>query len=309
MVQTAVTPVNTVKKKKKRKNWELFFIALPFMIMVIMFAYVPLAGWVISFFEYKPGRALFDCTFVGWKYFKMFLTDRDVYRVLKNTVIFSGIGYLLSPLPMVFALCLNEIGSTRFKKIAQTTTTMPYFISIIIVYSLAFAMFSTEGVVNSVLASLGTGSSVNWLNNKKIVYIFQTCVSQWKGLGWSSIIYIAAIAGIDQEQYEAAAIDGAGRFRQAIHITLPGIMPTFLVLFLLSIANFMSTGFQQYYVFQNSIVYSKIEVLDLYIYKMGLKLFDYSYSTAVGIIKSILSIILLFAANALARKVRGSNIF
>ena len=309
MAQTAATPVNSVKKRKKRKNWELFFIALPFMIMVIMFSYVPLAGWIISFFDYKPGRPLFDCTFVGWKYFKMFLTDRDVYRVLKNTLIFSGIGYLLSPLPMLFALCLNEIRCTRFKKVAQTTTTMPYFISMIIVYSLAFAMFSTDGVVNSVLTSLGTGKTINWLTNKKIVYLFQTCITQWKGLGWSSIIYIAAIAGIDQEQYEAAAIDGAGRFRQALHITLPGIMPTFLVLFLLSIANFMSTGFQQYYVFQNSMVYSKIEVLDVYIYKMGLKLFDYSYSTAIGIIKSILSVLLLFVANFLARKVRGSNIF
>lgn len=306
---TPVKTANTVRKKRKRQNWELFFIALPFMIMVILFSYVPLAGWIISLFEYKPGRPLFDCTYVGFKYFRMFLKDRDVYRVLLNTVIFSGIGYLLSPLPMLFALGLNEITNFRFKKVAQTTTTMPYFISIIIVYSLAFAMFSTDGVVNSVLADLGTGKSINWLINKKIVYVFQTLITQWKNLGWSAIIYIAAIAGIDQEQYEAAQIDGAGRLRCAMHITIPGIMPTFLVLFLLSIANFVNTGFQQYYVFQNSMVISKIEVLDLYIYKMGLKLFDYSYATAVGIVKSIISVLLLFTANYLAKRVRGTSFF
>ena len=179
----------------------------------------------------------------------------------------------------------------------------------IIVYALAFAMFSNDGVINSVLRNAGSTLQIDWLTNKKIVYIFQTCISQWKGLGWGAIIYIAAIAGIEQEQYEAAAIDGAGRFRQALHITLPGLMPTFLVLFLLSVANFMSTGFQQYFIFQNSMVANKIEVLDLYIYKQGLKLFDYSYSTAIGIIKSIISIVLLFFANYLARKVRGTNIF
>ena len=305
MTNTTAKPA----KRKGRKNWELFFVALPFMIMVIMFSYVPLAGWIISFFEYKAGRPLFDCTYVGLKYFKLFLTDRNVGRVLTNTLIFSGIGYLLSPLPMLFAMGLNEIYCTRFKKIAQTMTTLPHFISMVIVYALAFAMFSNDGVINSVLRSVGATKAIDWLTNKKIVYIFQTCISQWKGLGWSAIIYIAAIAGIEQEQYEAAAIDGAGRFRQALHITLPGLMPTFLVLFLLSVANFMSTGFQQYFIFQNSMVANKIEVLDLYIYKQGLKLFDYSYSTAIGIIKSIISVVLLFFANYLARKVRGTNIF
>ncbi len=309
MTKTKAPANGKPKTRGMRKNWELFFVALPFMIMLIMFSYVPLAGWIISFFEYKPGRALFDCNFVGLKYFKYFLTDRDVLRVLKNTLVFSGIGYLLSPLPVLFAIGLNEISCTRFKKIAQTMTTLPHFISMIIVYALAFAMFSGEGVINTVLANLGSSAKIDWLTNKKIVYLFQTCISQWKGLGWSSIIYIAAISGIEQDQYEAAAIDGAGRFRQALHITIPGIMPTFLVLFLMAIANFMSTGFEQYYVFQNSMVYSKIEVLDLYVYKQGLKLFDYSYSTAIGIMKSIISIVLLFVANALARRVRGTNIF
>jgi len=293
----------------RKKNWELFFAALPLMLLVILFFYVPLGGWIISVFEYRPGRALFSSTFIGFKYFKMFLTDRAVIRVLLNTVIFSGIGILLSPLPMVFAIGLNEIRVNRLKKIFQTMTTLPNFISVIIVYSLAFAMFSSEGLFNSILVSRGSDPTVNFLSNKDIVYIFQTFVSQWRYIGWNAIIYMAAIAGIDQELYEAARIDGAGRLRCAWNITVPGVMPTYIVLFLLSVANFVNTGFEQYFVFQNPVVYNQIEVLDLYIYKMGLKLFDYSYATAVGILKSFVSIALLTMANVIAKQVRGTSIF
>ena len=293
----------------RRKNWELFFAALPLMFLVLVFSYVPLGGWVISLFEYRPGKALLDCQFIGLKYFKMFLTDRDVLRVLTNTVIFSGIGFLLSPLPMVFAICLNEIGVSRFKKVFQTMTTLPNFISMIIVYSLAFAMFSSEGLFNSLFALRGAGFQVDLLTNKDLVYVFQTFITNWKNLGWSAIIYIAAIAGIDQELYEAAQIDGAGRMRCTWHITVPGVMPTFIVLLLISTANFINTGFQQYFVFQNPVVYNRIEVLDLYIYKMGLKLGDYPYATAVGILKSMVSIALLTMANLLAKRLRGSSIF
>ena len=296
-------------KKSYQKNWELFFIAVPLMILVILFSYVPLGGWIISLFEYRPGKALFDCKFVGLKFFTMFLTDRDVLRVMTNTIIFSGIGFLLSPLPMIFAICINEIGFIKFKKLSQTITTLPHFISIIIVYSISFAMFSSEGLFNSLLISYGLNYRIDYLTNKNLVYIFQTFISNWKGLGWSAIIYIAAISGVDQELYEAAKIDGAGRMRSVWHITIPGILPTYIVLLLLSVANFINTGFEQYFVFQNAMVYSKIEVLDLYIYRMGLKLFDYSYATAVGILKSFVSIILLTIANLLAKRVRGASIF
>ncbi|NLD87052.1 MAG: sugar ABC transporter permease [Clostridiales bacterium] len=279
------------------------------MIMVFMFSYVPICGWIISFYEYRTGVPLFENEFVGFKYFKLFFTDKQVLRVIKNTLIFSGIGYALAPLPMVFAILLNEIKSTRFRKIAQTITTLPNFISWVIVYALAFALFSTDGVVNEVLKMFGSDKVTNLLTNKDIVYLFQTIISQWKGLGWGSIIYIAAIAGIDQELYEAAAIDGAGRFGSAIHITLPGLMPTFITLLILSISNLINTGFQQYFVFKNSVVYDKLEVLDLYIYKQGLQIFDYSYSTAVGMIKSVISIVMLTIANIVAKRVRGNSIF
>ena len=279
------------------------------MIMVLMFNYIPIGGWIISFYDYRPGRPLFDNQWVGFKFFELFFTDRKVLQVIQNTLIFSAISFCTSPLPMIFAICLNEIQSAKFRKVAQTVTTLPHFVSWVIVYSLFFALFSVDGVVNEVLKLLGSDVQTNVLQNNDIVYLFQTLVGQWKGLGWGAIIYIAALAGIDQELYEAAAIDGAGRFKSAIHITLPGIMPTFITLLMLNISNLINTGYEQYYVFKNSVTYDKLEVLDLYIYKQGLQLFDYSYSTAVGMVKSVISIVLLTCANVLSKKVRGNSIF
>lgn len=301
---------NAIRAPKKKKQWSLLLFALPFMAAILFLKYVPIAGWVLSFFQYRPGKPLFQCEFVGLEFFRMIFTDRDILNAFKNTVIFSGIGYLLSPLPMVFAIFLNEIQNTRMRKMAQTITTFPHFISWVIVYSLAFAIFSTNGVINNVFYNrLGWLSQPTaLLSNKDAVYLFQVAISQWKGLGWSSIIYVAAISGIDQGLYEAAQIDGAGRLRCAIHITLPGLMPTFLVLLLLSISNFINTGYEQYYVFKNAVVFDKIEVLDLYIYRMGMQLGDYSYATAVGIVKSLISIVMLFLANGIAKCVRGSSI-
>ena len=169
-----------------------------------------------------------------------------------------------------------------------------------------WALFSTEGAVNRILASFGTKQ--NLLTDRNSVYLFQTCLSVWKGLGWDAIVYVAAIAGIDQELYEAAAIDGAGHFKRAIHITLPGIMPTMVVLLLLGVANIISNGMDQYFLFQNSLIYNKIETLELYTYKQGIKLMDYSYASAVDITKSVVSITLLFTTNFIAKKVRGNSI-
>jgi putative aldouronate transport system permease protein len=219
-------------------------------------------------------------------------------------------GFLLSPLPMLFAISLNEITKTRFRKLAQTITTFPHFISWVIVYSLAFGIFSREGVLNTVLMKFSLiDEPTSVLTNYNIVYVFQLAISTWKSLGWSAIIYIAAIAGIEQEQYEAAQIEGAGRFACAFHITLPGLLPTYLVLLILRISNIINTGYQQYFVFKNAMVYDRIEVLSLYIYRMGMQLGDFSYATAAGIMQTIFSIIMLFIANKLAKKIRGTSMF
>lgn len=294
-------------KKRLHRDWNLFFLVLPLMVLVVLFSYVPLAGWLLSLIEYKPGYPLWENEFVGLKYYEMVFTNPDILRAFKNTLIFSAMNFCLLPFPMIFAILLNEITSAKFRKVAQTVTTLPHFISWVIVYSLAFAVFSREGMLNQILEVLGfRGQSV--LTDRNAVYWFQTAVSQWKSLGWSAIIYIASIAGIDGELYEAAAIDGASRFQMALHVTVPGLMQTFVVLMLLGISGFVNSGMDQYYVFKNSIVYRNIEVLDLYTYRMGLQVGDYSYATTVGILKSFVNILLLFSANGIARKVRGASI-
>ena len=297
------------KVKWKQDEWRLLYMVLPLMVVVFLIFYVPLLGWIISLYDYRAGVPLFENEFIGMKYFVSVFRDRDVLRSLRNTLIFSGINFVLTPLPMIFAVCLNEISSTKFRKFVQTATTLPHFVSWVILYSFAFALFSSEGVLNTVLMGLGLRDTpVLPLQNVDIVYPFQIALNKWKQLGWNSIVYIAAIAGIDQEQYEAAKLDGAGRFRSALHITIPNLMPTFVTLLILNVSNIINTGYEQYFVFKNSIVYDKIEGLDLYIYRMGLQLGDYSYATAVGILKSFVSITLLVSANAIAKKVRGNSI-
>lgn len=300
---------NLHKAKRKKLEWNLFFIVLPFMVAVFLLSYVPILGWIIAFFDYRPGISLLDSEFLGLKYFMAVFRDKGILRSLKNTLIFSGIGYVLAPLPMLFAVCLNEIYHSKYRKFVQTATTIPHFISWVIVYSFVFALFSNEGLVNKVLMGAGIiETPMLPLQNENIVYAFQTFLGRWKELGWGAIIYIAAIAGIEQEQYEAARIDGAGRFNMARYITIPNLMPTFVTMLIMNVANLITTGTDRYLVFQNPFVYDKIEVLDVYVYRMGLQVGDYSYATAAGILKSFVSIGLLCIANYVAKKVRGSGI-
>lgn len=305
------TPAGIIRPRSKKKRYQLLWMALPFFVLVIMFNYMPLFGWVYSLFNYKPGIPLFKCDFVGLKYFKLFLTDRyDMHRVMKNTITFALIGYVISPLPMIFAIMLNEVRCRPYKKFVQTISTMPNFVSWVIVYSIMFSIFSTDGLLNDWLFSLGLiEKPTNVLADAGAVYWFQTALGQWKSLGWSSIIYLAAISGIDQEMYEAANIDGATRLQSIWYITVPSLMPTFIVLLLLSIGNFVSVGFDQYFVFKNNVNAANIEVLDVYVYRIGLMNTDYSYGVAIGIMKSFVSIVLLFFANFLSKKVRGASIF
>lgn len=300
-------PTKVTGKPKKKRPWHLFFLALPLMIFVFFFSYVPLFGWYLAFIEYRPGIPILDSPWVGFQFFEIFFTSRDFPRVMGNTLIFAFLQFLSLPLPMLFAILLNEITSTKFRRISQTVTTLPHFISWVTVFSLSFALFSSGGMLNDVLTMFGLPTQ-NVLANADAVYWFQHSMWLWKGLGWSAIIYIAAIAGLDQELYEAAVVDGAGRFRCAVHITVPGLMPTFIVLMILNISHFVNSGLEQYLIFRNPVVAANIEVIELFVFRTGLQLFDFSYAIAVGIFRSVVSIMLLIAANLVAKKIRGSTI-
>ena len=295
--------------RKPKKQYKLLFMVLPFMVLVLLFNYVPIFGWIYSVFDYVPGVPILECDFMGLDYFKMIIKDANVIRALKNTFIFAGISIILTPLPMIFAILLNEIKSGPVRKFVQTFTTLPNFISWVIIFSLAFSLFSTDGLMTSVITKItGAEQAQSVLSSKGSVYWFQTFLAQWKTLGWNSIIYLAAIAGIDQQQYEAAKVDGAGYFRCAWHVTVPAMMETYVVLFILNVGNFLNTGYEQYMLFKNAVTAPAIEVLDLYVYRIGLENMDYSYGVAISIVKSIVSVALVVIANMVAKKIRGNTV-
>lgn len=292
------------------EGFKMFLLSLIFVVFVFAFAYVPLFGWSYAFFDYVPGIPLLDTKFVGLKYFLQVFKDyKEIIRVLRNTLVMSFLGILSSPLPVIFAIMLNEIKNPTFKKIVQTTTTLPNFISWVIVFAIAFAFFSTDGLINTIRQAFGMSAmQPNILANTDMTWLFQWLLGTWKSLGWSAIIYIAAIAGIDTELYDAAKVDGASRFQTIMNVTVPGVAETYFVLMLLGISNILNAGFDQYFVFYNPIVADKIEVIDYYVYKVGILTNDFPFSIALGMYKTIISISLLFIANGFAKKIRGNSI-
>ena len=299
--------------RKKLRGIKYLLLAVPFLIYVFAFSYVPLVGWIYSVFDYKIGQKFLDfgsMVFVGLGNFQKLFTERsEVLRVLRNTLALSALGLLATPVPVVFAIMFNEIKNSKFKKIVQTATTLPNFISWIIVYGVAFAFFSVNGFVSVLMQKIGIQPPVmGILGDVDHTWVLQWILGIWKSFGWSAIIYIAAITGIDSELYDAAKVDGANKLQSILHITIPGIMPTYVVMFLLAVSNILSNGFDQYFMFYNPMVADKIEVLDYYVYKVGFYINDYSYSITLGVLKSILGIVLLFTANALSKKIRGESI-
>ena len=297
------------------KNWEsykLFLYVLPCLIFIFIFKYLPLWGWSYAFFQYKPGRDLFKCAFVGLQNFTALFGNavmrNNLLRVLRNTFGIQILNYLLMPVPMLFAIFLSEIKSTKFQKAVQTLTTLPHFISWVIMFSLATSLFGNSGVVNAVLKDFGA-EGINILTTDQHVWLIQSLLALWKSLGWSAIIYFAAITGLDQEVYEAAMVDGASRWQKIRYITIPLLIPTFFVLLIMGIGNFLNSGIDQFLAFGNAMNKEYIEVLDLYVYNLGIGNGQISFSVAVGMMKSVVAVVLFALANFASKKIRGTSVF
>lgn len=294
-------------------KYKLFLLFLPFALLAFMFSYLPLYGWRYAFFEYKSGQPLTMDSFVGFKWFQSLAknaqTRDDIVRVMKNTLIMSGLGIATSWVAMAFAIFLSEIKCGPFRRIVQVFTTIPNFISWVLVYAIAFAIFSNEGFVNSLMTNItGVVHSRLYLQENSMLYLKMLLWGMWKGMGWSAIIYIAGISGIDQQLYEAATVDGAGRFQKMWHVTLPGLLPTYSVLLLMAVAGILSNGMDQYLVFSNHDTEAALEVLDLYVYNLGIGSGKIPLSTVVGMLKTVVSVTLLFIANGISKLVRGESI-
>ena len=300
-------------KMEMDEKYRLFLMMLPVIVLTFIFAYLPIWGWRFAFFDYTPGGSIGADNYVGFKWFSFLFSDpattKDLVRVLRNTLIMSGLGIATSWLPIAFAVLLAEVRSTKFQRFVQTFTTIPNFISWVLVYAIAICIFSTDGFINSFLTNvMHTAANTNYLQIADHTWLKMLLWGTWKGVGWSAIVYIAGIAGIDQQLYEAAKVDGANRFRCIWHITIPGLTPTYMVMLLMSIAGILSNGMEQYLVFSNAMNKDVIEVLDLYVYNIGIGQNRISLSTVVGISKSLIGITLLFAANGISKTIRGESI-
>lgn len=295
-------------KLEMETKFKLFLIMLPFIALVFIFSYLPLYGWRYAFFDYMPGKDLSFADFQGFKWFRYLFqnaeTRKDVVNVMRNTLIMSGLGIITSWVPMAFAIFFNEIRIKWVRKGVQVITTVPNFVSWVMVYTIAFAIFSTQGFINKI-----TGGQTNYLLNSGGTWFKMLLWGVWKGTGWSAIVYIAGITGIDQQLYEAATVDGAGRFQKMWHVTVPGLLPTYCVLLLMQIANVLTNGMDQYLVFRNENNSDLITVLDLYVYKLGLESTStIPLSTVVSAFKSVVSVVLLFTANGISKLIRGESI-
>ena len=306
-----------MKEKKKKKKLDqgkrMFLYMLPFLLLCFAFSYFPLHGWIYSFYDYKPPLKLSQCNFMGLRWFKMIFGNpaqvRQLFIVMRNTFAMSFLNIATSVLPLFFAVFLNEIKCKWLRKMVQTLTTIPNFISWVLVYAVAFCLFSNTGMVNTVLQNLGVIlKPIKFLDSDSHTYIAMLLWSTWKGLGWGAIMYLASIAGIDQEMYEAARVDGAGRFQLMRYITLPELMPTYFVMLMLSVANFLNNGMDQYFVFQNAFNKAHIQVLDLYVYNIGMTGSSLSLATAISMLKSLISVTLLMAVNRISKKIRGVSL-
>lgn len=303
----------TKTTKNAAQGRKLFYYLIPFIILCFLFSYFPLHGWIYSFYDYKPPLKLSQCEFVGLKWFKTLFANKtqvtQIIQVMKNTFAMSLLGIATSILPVGFAIFLNEIKCKWFKNIVQTLTTLPNFISWVLVYSVAYSLFTDSGMVNTILQHIGAiAHPIKFLDSDTHTYLWMTLWSMWKGLGWGAIMYLAAIAGIDQELYEAAEVDGANRFQLIKNITIPALMPTFFVMLMMSVANFLNNGMDQYYVFQNAFNKTHIQVLDLYVYNIGMTGSSLSLATAISMLKSIVSVTLLAIVNFVSKKTRGESI-
>ncbi len=307
--KTSTKPNNWRKMIRKQKF--LVFMSLPFILWVIIFKYIPLWGWTMAFQDYKPGVPFFQQSWVGFKYFTAMFQDPQFYLVMRNTLAMSLLSLAFGfTLPIVLAILLNEIGNMAFKRTLQTISYLPHFVSWVIVASLFNKMLSIDGgIVNQILLSLHmVDKPVQFMAKPEYFWWIVTFTDVWKEIGWNSIIFLAAISGISPELYESATVDGAGRFKRIWHITLPGILPTVMVILIMSVGNIINIGFERQYLMRNSLVRDYSDVLDLYILDYGISAGRWAFGTAVGMFKSVVSVIMILFANGISKKTMGIKV-
>lgn len=302
---TDLKPMTKAKLIQTIKNQRyLFMIAIPCVIYIGIFFYGPLYGWLMAFVRYKPSRGVFGSQFMGLYYFKEFFSDPDLGKIIRNTLAMSSLNLIaINIFPLLLALMINEVSHKLFKRTIQTLTYLPHFVSFVVVANIFLELFGTNGAVNDMLKNLGVvETAYKFWQQPSLFWLLATIVRVWKEVGWGAIIYLAALAGIDQGQYEAAAIDGCGRIKRIMYITIPNLLPTVMILWITNMSGLFSASFDASYMLGNATTSNVAEVIETYIYKMGLSMGMYSYSTAVSLIQTVLGFLLVYLTNKIAQK-------
>ena len=301
------------RRRLIRRDWKMnkavYLMAVPVMVYFFFFNYIPMGGILMAFEDYSIKKGIFGSTFVGFDNFIRFFNSIYCWRVIRNTLLISLYGLLFSfPFPIIFALCLNEIRNTKFKKLTQTISYLPYFISIVAVVSILQDFTSADGVLTQLAAALGDTGGALWSRPEwfRTLYIGSNI---WQHLGYNSIIFISALAAIDQELYEAAVIDGAGRWKQTLYITLPELSSTIVVLLILRLGQIMNVGYEKTILMYSPATYETADVIASYVYRVGIEDADYGYSTAINFFNSVVNFLVLFVANAISRKLSETSLW
>lgn len=293
-----------------RKNISLYLLLIPGIIYLIIFKYIPIGGLVMAFQDFNVFKSFWGSEWVGMQQFQKLFSSPDFYRIFRNTLLINSYKIIFGfPLPIFLAIMLNEIRFTPLKKVSQTIVYLPHFLSWIIVSGLFINILSaSNGIVNQMIKACG-GNAISFMSDTRWFRTVLVVTDTWKEMGWSAIVYIAAIAGVDQELYEAARVDGASRIRQIWHITLPGIASTIVLMFILKLGSIMSGGFDQVLTMYNAAVYEVGDIIQTYVYRIGLGKQQYSFSAAVGMFNSIIGFILTVLGNFVSKKFSGRSIW
>jgi putative aldouronate transport system permease protein len=292
-----------------RRDWRLYSLALLPLLFFLVFRYVPMLGNVIAFRRFQPGGSIFGEDWVGLRYVLMFLSDPTFWQVFTNTFVIGALTLLFCfPLPIVLALLLNEVRVRWFKRFVQTVSYLPHFLSIVIVAGMVMQLVSVEGTVNQIVRAFG-GEAIPYLQRPEWFRTIYVSSEVWQTVGWGTILYLAALTTIDENLYEAARIDGAGRLRQIWHVTLPGIRPTMVTLLILNIGTFMAVGFEKVLLLYNPLTYPTADVISTYLFRLGLLSNNFSYAAAIGLFEALIGLTLILSANAISRRTVGASLW
>ncbi|MBU5348268.1 ABC transporter permease [Paenibacillus lautus] len=302
--------IGRAAKRSFRRHWQLYLLVIPPVLYFIIFKYLPMANAVLAFKNYNVLKGIWGSPWVGTQYFEMFFRNPAFVTLIKNTLYISFYQLIVGfPIPILLALALNEVKSARFKKTVQMVTYAPYFISTVVMVSIIMLFLSPRlGIVNTITGELGF-EAVNYLGEPGMFRTVYVLSDVWQTMGYSAVIYLAALAGVDPSLYEAAKVDGANRFQKILNVDLPGILPAAVIILILSVGNIMALGFEKMYLLQNPLNLSTSEIISTYVYKIGLLNANYSFATAVGLFNSLINLVLLLVVNAIAKRASNTSLW